>query len=73
MPQTTRDKLMLNLRDSLRLTVNACVRIVSRFGLSSLKQTKQRPVGSVGVEALLDHARRSFDNYCGVNGMRRAA
>jgi hypothetical protein len=28
----------------------------------------QRPVGSVGVEALLDHkAIRSFDNYCGVN------
>jgi hypothetical protein len=32
------------------------IRIVSRFGLSSLKQSKQRPVGSVGVEALLDHA-----------------
>ena len=56
----------------LRLTEIRHARIVSRFGLEGLKSTMQRPVGSVGVEALLDHGIiRSFDNYCGVNGMRR--
>jgi len=39
----------------LRLTLSALIFIVSRFGPGCLKQTKQRPVGSVGVEALLDH------------------
>lgn len=41
------------------------------FRTNSLKQQKQRPVGSVGVEALLDHSNKVVDNYCGVNGMRR--
>ena len=40
----------------IRLTVKACDRIVSRFGRKCLNQQKQRSVGSVGVEALLDHA-----------------
>ena len=55
------------------LTQRNHARIVSRFGLISLNQTKQRPVGSVGVEALLDQAVRSVDNYCGVNGTRSNA
>ncbi len=55
----------------MRLTVNDCIRIVSRFGHKCLKQTMQRPFGSVGVEALLDQKVRSFDNYCGVTVPRQ--
>ena len=44
------------------------------FRTKRLETNKQRPVGSVGVEALLD--RRAIfavvDNYCGVNGKRPA-
>lgn len=39
----------------LRLTVITVDRIVCRFGRKSLNSIKQRPDGSVGVEALLDH------------------
>jgi hypothetical protein len=41
------------------------------FRTSGLKQTKQRPVGSVGVEALRRLVKLPVDKYCGVNGMRR--
>src|SRR6476659_9539096 len=41
------------------------------FRTSGLKQTKQRPVGSVGVEALRRLVNQPVDTYCGVNGMRR--
>jgi len=36
------------------LTLSAPARIVSRFGPKVWSKQKQRPVGSVGVEALLD-------------------
>ena len=42
------------------------------FRTLGLKVAKQRPVGSVGVEALLGPSNIGrFDKYCGVNRVRR--